>query len=203
MRLGNSQGNNRGKKYIIRGKHDGKSLEKSRTQANKFSLWFASAYTSLERELKYKTIFDDDVLNETFLRIYENILFAGISIEQYRAYFMRAYFTNYVQGNIRASRFGELPASFDQPDIPDYNHELEMAQKRLEEDIFTYVYQRYNVREFELFKMYVCLKPAVNYATLADLTNMKAHQIQFVISKIKKDICRNSEFAARRRETGC
>lgn len=150
-------------------------------------------------ELCQKDIYDEDVVNDTFLRIYDNILYGGIDIEHFRSYFMRAYFTNLIQGNIRDKRYSSISPYYDREDTSDYDPEIDLAQKQLEEDIFTYVYQRYQVHEFELFKMYVCLKPAVNYAALSELTKLKVHQIQFIVSKIKKDICRNREFTVRRR----
>lgn len=199
MRLGNSKGNNRGKKYILKGRDDKHQPKKeNRAKADRFSQWFGNYYESILTELRQKDIYNDDTVTETFLKVYDNILIGGLDIENFRAYYMRAYFTNLIQGNIRESRFSSLSPYFDQVDANEYNPETDRAQKQLEEDIFTYVYNRYNTSEFELFKMYMCLKPAVNYGTLSEITNMKTHRIQFIISKIKKDLCNNREFAIRR-----
>lgn len=200
MRLGNSKGNNTGKKYVMRGKHDKQATRQGTEKALKFSQWFTKTYTSLVCELKGKLIFDDDVLGDTFLRIYENMLYTGIELQNNRSYFMRSYFTNYIQNNMKSNRYCQLPVYYDAADTGEYNLELEMHQRQLEEDIFSYVYERYDVREFELFKMYVSLKPAINYYVLADMTNMKAHQIQSIVSKIKKDIRHNIVFINRRKE---
>lgn len=200
MRLGNSKGNNTGKKYIMRDKLGKEPAPEGASKAFQFSNWFTKTYTSLACELKGKLIFDDDTLSETFLRIYENILYTAMDLQDYRSYFMRSYFTNYVQASMKNNRYCSLPIYYDRADNATYSMEMEMQQKKLEEDIFTYVYERYDVREFELFKMYVSLKPAVNYYILADITKLKAHQIQATVSKIKKDIRRNKVFVQRRKE---
>ncbi|WP_165045919.1 hypothetical protein [Dysgonomonas sp. ZJ709] len=200
MRLGNSFRGNTGKKYMIRGKHDKTPVKDGMVKVQRFNEWFAESYASLVCELKTKDIFNEDTLNETYLRMYESILYSGLDIDNYRSYFFRSFFTNYVQGNMKASRYCALSPNYDKPDMGGYNMEQEIQQKRLEEDIFDYVYDRYKIREFELFKMYVSLKPAINYDVLADITHLKAHQIQAIVSKIKKDVCRNHEFLQRRRE---
>lgn len=201
MQLGNSNGKNAGKKYFIRSKVTDKPKEINKRKAALFNIWFEENYTSLVNELIDKNIYDCDTLNETYLRIYEIILYTGLEMQNTRSYFIRAYFTNNIQESMKENRYRDLPQGYDCADLPaDYSAELEYMQRKLEEDIFSYVYQRYTIREFELFKMYMYLKPAVNYAVLADITNMKAHQIQFVVSKIKKDLCAHREFAKRRRE---
>ena len=200
MILGNSNGNNRGKKYIMRGKHDQTPCEGGEERALKFKQWFEQHFDSLVRELIHKELYDCDVMNDTYLRMYENLMYGGAEIDNYRSYFIRSVFTNVIQGNVKASRYVSLTPSYDAVDGERYNHELERKQIVLSEDIFDYVYNRYKIREFELFKMYVSLKPAVNYQVLADITKLKAYQIQGTISKIKKDICRNRDFVKRRKE---
>ncbi|MFV0468490.1 MAG: hypothetical protein ACK5MK_06140, partial [Dysgonomonas sp.] len=64
------------------------------------------------------------------------------------------------------------------------------------------VYANYDLREFELFKMYVSLKPAVNYDSLSEITQVKAYSIQRIVSKIKKDIQENQDFFRRWKEVG-
>lgn len=200
MRLGNSFGGNTGKKYIIRGKHDKVPAKYGEAKAEKFNQWFTDNYVSLVSELKNKEAFDGDILSETYLKMYESILYSGLDIASYRSYFFRSFFTNHIQGSMKASRYCTISPNYDKPDVSGYSVECEMQQKKLESDIFDYVYSRYKIREFEVFKMYVSLKPAINYNTLADITKLKAHNIQFIVSKIKKDICRNHEFIKRHRE---
>ena len=200
MRLGNSNGNNRGKTYYMRA-HTTMPAKNGEKKAADFNRWFEENYKSLERELKQKNIYDGDAMNETYLRIWENLMYSGLVILEYRSYFMRSFYTNYMNAVIRGGRLCEIGEGYDfVPDDTEYDYDLERRQQQLEVDIFDYVYNKYGPREFELFKMYICLKPAVNYRTLGEITHLKTHQIQFTISKIKKDLCCHREFMHRRRE---
>lgn len=201
MKLGNSKGNNRGKKYFMRGIGNMKPVAGGLDKADRFRQWFEKAYHSLVRELRQKNIYDEDAMNDTYLKIWENLVYSNLNILEYRSYFMRSFYTNLMNTTIRAGRYCEMMPGYDaEDDDLVYDFELERRQQQLETDIFDYVYDRYSVREFELFKMYMCLKPAMNYGVLSEITSLKVHQIQFTISKIKKDLCRHKEFIARRRE---
>lgn len=170
-------------------------------KAEKFRQWFERAYPSLVRELKQKNIYDEDAMSDTYLKIWENLMYSNLNILGYRPYFMRSFYTNLMNTTIRGARYCEMIPGYDaEDDGLTYDFELERRQQQLEVDIFDYVYDKYSVREFELFKMYMCLKPAVNYGVLSEITNLKVHQIQFTISKIKKDLCRHKVFVSRRRE---
>lgn len=199
MILGNSNGKNRGKKYIMRDRADYVPAKGGAAKAEAFSQWFNETYHSLVAELHAKDMFDDEVLNETYLRMYDYILYSGSKIENYRSYFIRSFFTNLIQGKVKENRYRSIDDTYDEVDAA-YDFDLEVRQQQLEQDIFTYVYGKYKIREFELFKMYVSLKPAVNYEVLSKITHLKVHHIQGVVSKIKSDICRNSDFVRRRQE---
>lgn len=201
MKLGNSNGNNRGKKYVLRSKQQmPESDADKRKRYEEFSAWFESKHRELVNFLKGKMCYDEDVYFYTFLRMSEKILFMGETIKNYKAYFHRAYYTNYIQQLEQANRFAPL-GGMDRID----NHasdprESEMRQIRLENDIFDYVYNRYGIREFEIFKMYISLKPAINYQTLSNITSVRTHVIQRIISQILKDIRSNKQFVDRYRE---
>lgn len=201
MRLGNSKGNNKGKKYFMRGGNSLIPVKGGEESADKFKCWFEKAYPSLVRELRQKSIYDEDAMNDTYLKIWENLMYSGLRILDFRSYFMRSFYTNLMNTTIRGNRYCEMTPGYDEADAGStYDLDLERRQQKLELDIFDYVYDKYSVREFELFKMYMCLKPAVNYGVLSEITALKTHQIQFTISKIKKDLCRHKEFLVRRRE---
>lgn len=201
MRLGNSLGNNRGKKYLRKDEIDIVFA----TKADHFNEWFDKNYNSLVSFMQSKGFYDEDVFHETYLNIYEKILFSGIEGVDYKPYFMRAIYTNYINtkssNSEREYRFAELLPNYDRSDEDnDSFNEIEEKSKELVSDCFNYVYSGHDVRDFELFKMYMNLKPAIRYSTLAEITNLKAHNIQRTISKIKKDIRDNKEFANRRKE---
>lgn len=200
MILGNSRGNNTGKKYFLRiHKSKTKPTPENQQAAEAFTNWYGENYQSLLTELIQKHIYDDDMVGETFFRIYDKILYSGLRILENRAYFMRAYYTNLIQESIDQKRYSTFSPYFDDIDTEPYNLDLDIERQKLELDIFTYVYRHYRTQEFELFKMYMSLKPAINYETLSEITNLKRHRIQSIISRIKKDVCSNREFIVRRR----
>lgn len=201
MRLGNSGANNKGKKYI-KIKPGAVATPENQLKADAFKEWFGTLYSRLQTELINKDTYDEDVLNDTFLRIYDKIRFGGLDIADYKAYFHRAFFTNFMQLNIQASQ--SLTTSLDNHDkIDDAESDEEVIRIKweLENDVFDFVYSRYPVHEFELFKMYVRLKPAINYADLSAMTSISQSRISEIISKIRRDICKQKEFTQRRRST--
>lgn len=192
MILGNSFGKNKGKKYLVRSKINGDTDALYADKTERFSIWFGENYDDIVRFLCSKQMYNEDAVNETYLRMYESILFTGLKIEDYKSYFMRSFYTNFINSSMRNSRYCTLAPTFDRSDAEDgYFAEMIVKQQQFEENIFNYVYARYDIHEFELFKMYISLKPAVNYYSLAQITGVKAHNIQRMISKIKKDIQEN------------
>lgn len=197
MRLGNSFGNNKGKRYLRKEEID----QVYAIKAEDFNKWMSQNYSSLVCFLKDRNIFDEDVFNETYEKIYEKILYSDIKGGDYRAYFQRAYYTNVINSKVQNNRFTELLPIHERDNVDtEYFAEIEQKQIKLENDIMDYIYSNYEIRDYEIFKMYVNLKPAINYETLAEITGVKSHNIAYIISKIKKDICNNKDFAKRRKE---
>jgi len=203
MILGNSFGKNKGKKYFIR-ERDMDSIDCLYAEiAEDFSRWFEHDHNSVVLQLKGKRVYDTDIFNDTYLKIYETILFAGLEVKDYKSYFIRSYFTNCINSSMKENRYCDLLPNYDHSDADASELlELDRLQKKLENDILNYVYLSYTLREFELFKMYVSLKPAVNYASLSEITQVKAYSIQRIVSKIKKDLQDNAEFVRRWKEVG-
>lgn len=196
MILGNSNGNNKGKKYRKEYLDEVLAVE-----AEVFNKWISQNLYTVICFLKKTNIYDEDVLNDTYEKIYEKILYSGFNGSDYRSYLYRAYYTNYVNSNVQNNRFTELLPIHDNNNIDtDYFAEIEKKQSKLEADIMDYIYSNYELREYEIFKMYVNLKPAVNYKTLAKITGLKYHHVQTIIAKIKMDVKNNEEFSRRRNE---
>lgn len=203
MILGNSFGKNKGKKYFIRRKHNHNPDILHAEEAERFNEWFGRNYLALMQDLKSKYAYGEDAMNDTYIRMYESILYSGLEINDYKSYFFRSYYTNYVNDSMRNNRYTPLLPNFDKSDTDsEYFAEIEAKQQKLENDIFNYIYSNYDIRDFELFKMYITLKPAVNYISLADITGVKLHNVQRIIAKIKKDIRRNHDFSRRWRDVG-
>mgnify|MGYP000846025703 CR=1 FL=1 len=202
MRLGNSKGNNRGKKYFMRGRDDQHEPKpEHREAANRFNIWFAKNYQQIVNFLISKGSYDEDVFSQTYIRISEKILYTGAEVKDYKAYFSRSYYTNYIQDKA-SENFNEVPLpAYDTFEAHHSNpYERERMQTQLEIEVFDYVYSRYKLDEFELFKMYISLKPAINYHTLAEITHLQVHNIQRIVSKILTDIRANKMLVNRYRE---
>lgn len=202
MRLGNSGSNNKGKKYI-KIKPGAVATPENQIKADLFKTWFGQWYTRLQIELLRKDTYDEDILNDTFMRIFDKIRFGGLEIKDYKAYFHRAFFTNFMQKVINNNQgtTTSLEYNHDQVDDSESDEEIIQIKTALEHDIFEYVLQRYPIREFELFKMYVRLKPAINYEELSGITALSVSRISEIISKIRRDIQRKPEFIQRRQNT--
>jgi len=201
MKLGNSKGNNKGKKYYMRAR-DGQKEPKpaNKKRADEFSLWFGQNYRQLINFLISKNSYDDDVFNNTYIRMTEKLLYTSQKIDDYKAYFHRSYYTNYILDKTQEARYVPLPVHANLEAHHTNPYERERMQTILELDIFDYVYNRYEIREFELFKMYISLKPAINYHSLSQITHLQTHYIQRVISKILADIRSNKELLSRYNE---
>lgn len=201
MKLGNTAGKNKGKKYL---KITGNEVitAENQAKADHFKYWFGEKYSQLQRELIQKNTLDEDVMNETFIRIHDKILYGGLVIKDYKAYFHRAFFTNYMQVIIDVSR--GIMSSIDGYDTSDdSDNELAMIEtkSRLENDVFDYVSQKYSARDFELFKIYVSLKPSINYEQISEMTGLSQGRISGAISKIRKDVRAQKVFLYRREAT--
>lgn len=202
MRLGNSKGNNTGKKYFKRGKHDQhEPIPEHIYKANEFNKWFSMNYQEIANFLKTKSIYNEDVFNTTFMRISEKLLFAGPIIKDYKAYFHRSYFTNYILEKEKEKRYIPLPLYENKNEVHHINPmEYENNCQQLEKDILEYVHNNYKSNEFEIFRVYTTSESKINYQQLSEISHTKTHSIQRIISKIIKDLRSNKEFINRYRE---
>lgn len=201
MKLGNTAGKNKGKKYLKIKGNEVVTVE-NQAKADHFKYWFGEMYNRLRSELIQKNTYNDDILNETFLRIHDKVLFGGLFIKDYKAYFHRAFFTNYMQMIIEQSK--GIVSTIDGLDFEeDINSDLPLieAKAHLENDIFDYVHGKYSLRDFELFKMYIRLKPTITYTQMSDMTGLSVTLIGDAVSKIRKDVRARKVFLARREDT--
>lgn len=201
MRLGNSGSGNKGKKYI-KVKDGMAASPENEAKAQSFAVWFGQWYGCLQEELKRKDTYDEDTLNDTFMRMYDKIRFGGLDIADYKAYFHRAFFTNFMQRVFAEKQSCTTSLNIqDQVDDTAGEEELIDDMLSLEFDIFDYVYRKYPVQQFEIFKMYIRLKPAINYSELSKITDISVTSISEIISKIRRDVQRHEGFRYRRRQT--
>lgn len=217
MILGNSKKQNTGKKYITKNTIKKVSPE-NQLKADEFKEWFGDNYNLLVKEQTRKQTLNEDILIDTFFKLYNKQQQSG-DIEDYKSYFSRAYFTNYFQNNIKEEKKKqnhiylnlidkEYEDSFNTLDVipiednDDKEHELEILNKtdELLSETFQYITDKYSMQQFELFRMYMFLKPHISYKKLSDITNLSIKYISQTISTIKKDIQENQELITKRKK---
>ena len=214
MILGNSKKQNTGKKYITKNTIKEVSPE-NQLKADEYKEWFGSQYNLLVAEQQRKQTLNEDILIDTFFKLYHKQQQQG-NIEDYKSYFSRAYFTNYFQNNIKEEKKKqnhiylnlidkEYEDSFNTLDIipiednDDKERELEKLNKtdELLNETFQYITEKYTIQQFELFRMYMFLKPHISYKKLSDITNLSIKFISQTISTIKRD---NQELISKRKK---
>lgn len=188
---------NKGKKYLTkRLKAESKILHQDK--ADKFKDWFEKNYTNIKANLYGENA--NDALHDTYIRVYEVILHTGLDPKNYNGYVIRSMFHHHLADQTTQSRFCELLPQHEKEDTNlDEIIEKEKGRDKLEADIMQYVYSNYKLREFELFKMYLHLMPAVNYEELSKITGIRSYLIQRHVCKIKKEIRKNDSFLKRRK----
>ena len=217
MILGNSLKQNTGKKYITKNTLQEVTPE-NQMKADSFKEWFGDNYNLLVEEQRRKQTLNEDVLIDTFFKLYHKQQQQG-NIEDYKSYFCRAYFTNYFQNNIKEEKkkqnhiylnliHKEYEDSFNTLDVlPLENNEdrertieIQTNTDKLLTDTFQYITDKYSMQQFELFRMYMFLKPHISYKKLSDITNLSIKYISQTISTIKKDIQDNQELITKRKK---
>lgn len=217
MILGNSLKQNTGKKYVTKNTQKEVTPE-NQLKADSFKNWFGDNYNLLVEEQTRKQTLNEDILIDTFFKLYHKQQQTG-DIEDYKSYFSRAYFTNYFQNNIKEEKKKqnhiylnlidkEYEDNFNTLDIlpiedaEDKEQAIEIQNKtdELLTDTFQYITDKYTIQQFELFRMYMFLKPHISYKKLSDITNLSIKYISQTISTIKKDIQTNQELIAKRKK---
>lgn len=216
MILGNSLKQNTGKKYITKNTTKEVTSE-NQLKADEFKEWFGDNYNLLVEEQRRKQTLNEDVLIDTFFKLYHKQQQQG-NIEDYKSYFCRAYFTNYFQNNIKEEKKKqnhiylnlidkEYEDSFNTLDVlplednedREQTIEIQTNTDKLLTDTFQYITNKYSMQQFELFRMYMFLKPHISYKKLSDITNLSIKYISQTISTIKKDIQDNQELISKRK----
>lgn len=217
MILGNSLKQNKGKKYITKNTTKEVTPE-NQLKADEFKEWFGDNYNLLVEEQTRKQTLNEDILIDTFFKLYHKQQQQG-NIEDYKSYFCRAYFTNYFQNNIKEEKKKqnhiylnlidkEYEDSFNTLDVlplednedREQTIEIQTNTDKLLTDTFQYITDKYSMQQFELFRMYMFLKPHISYKKLSDITNLSIKYISQTISTIKKDIQDNQELISKRKK---
>jgi len=202
MKLGNSGGKNKGKKYLkITGKESVKPENQLRADA--FCQWFGNMYQHIIREHVSNNIYNEDILDDTFLKIYDKILYGGLDIINYKSYFCRAYFTNFMQDRMRKQNQTEIyiDDSNDYYSLTDesYKEKEENSRKaELFNDILIYVKNKFGSDSCDLFLQYIQNTDAT-YKSLSTQMDVPVHIVRYSIGRITGKIRKNQEYLLRRK----
>lgn len=191
MRLANSNGGNKGKKYIrLTGDEE---ITPDRTkEVLRFTKWFNDNCRDINDSIKTKEEIDPEVFADTYLSMYDAIAFKRLNTKDYKAYFCRAYYTNKIATQARElkrdSRHYDLDSTWNIPDEDKYNEDTVKEAEQLNNDILGYVRISYAPIEYSLFEIYVHAKPAMSYKELSKLTKIPYYRIAASLSAILKDV---------------
>lgn len=186
MQLGNSNGDNKGKKYLkIKG--DEPIKKENQHKLNLFNEWFTSSHLSLKNQLIAKNYFDEDVFNETYLRISMKILYGGLDIREYASYFHRAYYTNQIQISIKENRYIRVGLDNIKDSIDESNEQKEIMEKqeKLHAKIIEFIKTKFP-EDYELF--WLNMEEGIKYDELAEQLKIKAYIIQKRLCTVKDQV---------------
>ncbi len=163
-------------------------------RAESFNKWFESSSHELEQYLKNRGRFDGGVFTEAYLKVFENILYRGNDVGNYKGFFLSSYFRILLNDSVYQNRFCEL-TNYDEKDDTDIEHytDIDEANRSFEKNIFEYVYSFYPLSEYEIFKTYINNQPTISYKSLAEITGQKYWYVQRIVSTIIQDIKENKE----------
>jgi len=186
MILGNSKGQNTGKKYLMR--KNIQNITPNESQTNKcrdFNNWYVNNHDRMRLQFIDKGYYNETVFIDTYIRICESLMFGNITIKSYVSYFSRAYYTNYILAVKNTPHFEDLPYDLNtENDLEDIDS-LRM-KKGLLQDILSFVKASFSETDYRLFLMNV-----INGKTqteCAEYFNKPKHKIQSRLSEIRKDI---------------
>ena len=202
MRLGNSNGQNTGKRYIKLTGTETLAPERERA-VGLFSQWLEKNYTKLTRSFVSKGVYDEDIFNDTCQNMYDAIAFKRLEIKCYGSYFNRSYFTNKVLDATRVAKRDKIhfdvAAAWNVPDHQTPVYSVSVSDiGLLNRDIFEYVNTSYPPSESSLFEIYVQAKPALSYKELSKITRMPYYSVATTLSSIFRDV--RQTFSVRKTE---
>lgn len=197
---GNSAGRNKGKKYVkLTG--DEIATPEAERKAKRFIDWYGAMYVHIARRIRDH---NPEIATDTMLQVYNDILYKGTHIKNYRAYYVRAYHTTKLKHDMEEAKRRGLHISFDAPaddsDVtlseiiaaPDFDYELhEEIVEQINSEILEYVRGKFSPMEISIFEIYVGLQPDVSYTVMGKMLGISANRIYLIVSAIKRDLQQN------------
>lgn len=201
---GGSGGRNKDKKYFNYNEPIIATPE-ALTRCGEFKEWFSNNYNDLKLNLINKGKYDDDVMVDTFLKIWRFLEYGGV-IENYHYYFNTAYFTNEFLNTIKISKENNKNISVENFEIVDDEdtEEQYIAKDELIGEIDKWLNKNIeNEIDREIFIIYINTrrdsKFKMTYKKLSSITGVPIATISEVISRIKKQL--KEEFNNKRKNT--
>lgn len=218
MILGNSKNNQnykkkRGKYLTKKRKEEMTPTDENRKKADEYAIWFSNNLDKIKRELKHTDCWNDDDIQDAFLKIYEKILYTGYEIQTPLYYTVRAIYTNHFQQTVKEEKYNQTHYTLSPMSKYEQNESVSVQQSidgsliedtrdnemndtlkyeetitTLKEDIIQYIFKTYNIQEASLTRLYFECKPQMSYKQLSKMTKLSEDYIRQTISKIKADI---------------
>jgi len=179
-------GKNKGKKY----KKVDYTAGTDYTQdcADEFAHWYAHNLGRIKSKLIYASKWDDDVAQETFLKVYDAIRYKGLKFDlDSQWYFLRAYHTNYLQMSQKAKKrnYGDISDEIEleaRTDAPQFD---EMEDLKL--TILAYVEFEYGERDAFIYQTYIENQP-LSVSKLAGMLAMQYSAVWRIVNGITADV---------------
>lgn len=184
MKLGNSGGKNKGKKYLKITGNETITTE-NQLKANVFKEWFGQNYQLLKTELISKGTADEDVLNDTFFRLHDKILYGGLVIIDYKSYFHRAYFTNFMQSKINNQKDKEKSVLLDDVlELVDPIETTNLSDTTVSK-FMKFAQTKYSFEQCLLLALYLKLG---SDKAVSIFTNMPYHKVTTKLTQYRKEL---------------
>lgn len=200
MRLGNKKGNKRGAYIKLTGDEiiTEHATHTSSRRARAFAAWFGENYERIRADLAEKNNLDDDVLNDTYILVYDIIAMKGREVVDFGNYFYRAYYTNNRKDTWEGEAKERDTARIDDPlggcDLGNVEasafdvHGFEYALDAFNKEVHAYVAEFYDAECLSLFEMYVGLYPEMSYKKLSDELGVPFSTVWQTLGIIKRDV---------------
>ncbi|NDW10694.1 sigma-70 family RNA polymerase sigma factor [Dysgonomonas sp. 520] len=200
---GGEYGNNKGKTYINYNIKPVITPEITQ-RLKEFNKWFEDNYDDIKTILISKNKFNDEVISDTYYKVYRYIEYGGVITSNLRYYWNTSYFTNLFNYTITQTKNEAKFTTTSTIDVIDDSEEDEITYQnniQLINDIQVWLEE--NIEDDidrELFIIYMNLKKHPNYKMtykkLSEITNIPQSRIAETIKKIKEQI--NKEFKHKR-----
>lgn len=164
---------------------------------DKYAAWIVHHFDFIERKLKKEGIYSPEVLSDTFFKIGQKILFGGLDIDQYEAYFFRAYFTNNILNQVKRGKEYSQSDELDgmSVEVEEYNHDLDLLIPTVKK----YVLNKYPETTAGIFIEYYCRDgQKVTFRDLAKKFSVSLKYVHKSVHTVLEDLRGCSEIAISR-----